>query len=67
MCKGCSKWAAGSLNPTAATAALAWAFSSRAPATPASNTSSFSAHTNKGRFTLPLAQGVNEAFAPPTA
>jgi hypothetical protein len=62
VCKGCSKWAAGSLNPAATAAPLAWAFSAKAPATPASNTSTFGYHDNKGRFTLSLASAKSPDF-----
>jgi len=62
VCKGCSKWAAGSLNPSATAAPLAWAYSGKTPAQPASNTSAFGYHDNKGRFTLNLASAKSADF-----
>lgn len=67
LCQGCSQWQNGALNPNGQNA-LAWAKANRAVSTPASNTSSFSAHDAKAIFAHDLSQakvpkGVFDAIA----
>lgn len=67
LCRGCSQWTGGSLNPNGQ-ATFAWAKGSRAVTTPASNTSNFAYHDTHGSFGHDLAaakipQGVFDAVA----
>ncbi|KAK1758158.1 hypothetical protein QBC47DRAFT_440656 [Echria macrotheca] len=67
LCKGCSQWSAGSLNPNGVVT-FAYAKGSKAPQNPASNTSSFSYHDDRGTFSHDLSsakipQGVFDAVA----
>ncbi|KAK3933645.1 hypothetical protein QBC46DRAFT_348400 [Diplogelasinospora grovesii] len=67
LCVGCSQWGATSLNPNG-TNALAWAKSSKAVSTPASNASSFAIHEAKAVFAhdfsqARIPQGVFDALA----
>ncbi|KAL1889012.1 hypothetical protein Sste5346_009192 [Sporothrix stenoceras] len=52
VCTGCSQWSGGSLAASANT--LAWASSTRAVTTPASNTSTFGYHTGRGTISVDL-------------
>ncbi|KAK0717278.1 hypothetical protein B0T26DRAFT_625869, partial [Lasiosphaeria miniovina] len=66
LCKGCSQWAGGSLNPNGVNG-LAWAKASRAVTTAASNTSAFSIHDGKAVFShdfsqAKIPQGVFDAL-----
>jgi hypothetical protein len=53
LCKGCSQWEGGSLNPNGVNT-LAWAKNTRLPNTPSSNTSTFGIHDARGTFLLDL-------------
>ncbi|PKS05596.1 hypothetical protein jhhlp_008114 [Lomentospora prolificans] len=55
VCKGCSQWSAGSLNP-AGSVPLAWAFAPNAVANPSNNASQIAFHNqNKGAVNFDLA------------
>jgi len=56
LCTGCSTWGTTSLNPNGVNR-LAYATSNRAPATPASNTSSITIHSEKGIMSQDLSVG----------
>jgi hypothetical protein len=67
LCTGCSQWAGTSnaitqLDPTSTGVTLAYALSSKAVATPSSNTSNIQEHTSKGTFSFDLASAANAKF-----
>ncbi|SPO03630.1 related to cellobiose dehydrogenase [Cephalotrichum gorgonifer] len=61
LCSGCSKWAAGAINPSGSSR-LSWAFSSRAVATPANPDSQFAYHDGKGTVPFDFAAAQVAGF-----
>src|SRR4051812_13519365 len=57
LCKGCSQWNGGSLNPQGSNA-LAWAMSPRAVATPANANSTIGIHSAKDHFSFDLSEAA---------
>ncbi|KAK0723637.1 hypothetical protein B0T21DRAFT_385867 [Apiosordaria backusii] len=67
LCRGCSEWAGGSLDPNGANT-LAWAKNTRVVNTATSNTSSFGIHDGRGAWSHDFSQaripkGVFDAVA----
>ena len=68
LCSGCSQWAdatgkATSLNPEGTTVPLAYGSSAKAVSQPASNTSAFSIHDAKGKWTHDLSSAKVANFS----
>lgn len=66
-CRGCSQWndvdgKPASLNPGNTSVPFAHAYSSKLPAQPANNRSTFNVHSSFGHWTLDLTQGQNANF-----
>lgn len=66
-CKGCSQWHdvdgnLAAINATATSQKFAYALSSKGPAEPANNRSTFNVHSSFGNYKLDLTQGVNSNF-----
>ena len=66
-CRGCSQWndvdgKPQSLNPSNTSVPFAHAYSSKLPAQPANNRSTFNVHSSFGHWTLDLTQGQNANF-----
>ncbi|KAF2108207.1 cellobiose dehydrogenase-like protein [Lophiotrema nucula] len=66
-CKGCSQWHdvdgnLASINSSNTAVPFAHAYSSKIPAQPANNRSTFNVHSSFGHWTLDLTQGYNANF-----
>jgi hypothetical protein len=61
VCKGCSKWGAKSITPSAS-GSLAWAVGNRAVAQPANPASSFGVHNLKGKFAFDFTAAKADNF-----